>query len=246
MPQPVLTDFVDIALRLVLAIVCGGIIGRNRDLHCEGAGPRTFWLVALGTAGAAIGMLLLLGSEPGNIGRLVQAMVAGIGFPGAGVIMRRPDEARVTGPMTAAAIWFVAGLAILCGIGNFPRVGLLLAMAIALFVGGRRIELLMKGIFGKARDEDDDDSARPPAPSVALRRLNVPRRPPRRAQSRPAAALHAGRRTVRSLVDARVGTAAAGPGAAPRSARTTSARACRRARAPQSRSPAALTCRRRR
>jgi putative Mg2+ transporter-C (MgtC) family protein len=122
---------------------------------------QAFGLVALGTAGVTIGALLL-GSAPGNIGRLVQGILAGIGFLGAGVITRRPVKARVTGLTTAAASWFVAGLAIRCGIGNFPLAGLLLALAIALLVGGRRIELLLEGIFGKARGEDDG-AARLPA-----------------------------------------------------------------------------------
>lgn len=160
MTQPVLT-FADIALRLVLALVCGGIIGLNRDLHRKGAGLRTFGLVALGTAGITIGMLLLLGSQPDNIGRVVQGVLAGIGFLGAGVIMRRPEKARVTGLTTAAAIWFVAGLAMLCGLGNFELVGLLLGLAFALLVSGRSIELLVEGVFGKARDEDDDAGGTP-------------------------------------------------------------------------------------
>jgi len=163
MAQPVLS-FGDAALRLVLALVCGGIIGLNRDLHHKGAGLRTFGLVALGTAGTTIGMLLLAGSQPDNIGRVVQGVLAGIGFLGAGVIMRRPDKARVTGLTTAAAIWFVAGLAMLCGIGNFPLVGLLLAFAVALLVGGRRIELLAERMVGKVRGEEDDSDGGAPGP----------------------------------------------------------------------------------
>jgi putative Mg2+ transporter-C (MgtC) family protein len=155
MAQPVLT-FGDIALRLVLALVCGGIIGLNRDLHHKGAGLRTFGLVALATAGVTVGTLLLLGSQPDNIGRVVQGVLSGIGFLGAGVIMRRTDKGRVTGLTTAAAIWFVAGLAMLCGLGNFPLVGLMLGFAVALLVFGRSVELAVARIFGKASDESDE------------------------------------------------------------------------------------------
>jgi putative Mg2+ transporter-C (MgtC) family protein len=162
MQQPLL-PFADVALRLGLALVCGGVIGLNRDLHHKGAGLRTFGLVALATAGVTVGILTLFGSEPNNVGRVIQGVMSGIGFLGAGVIMRRTDKGRVTGLTTAAAIWFVAGLAVLCGLGSFPLVGLLLALAIALLVGGRSIELLVEGIFGKARDEDEDigDDGRP-------------------------------------------------------------------------------------
>jgi putative Mg2+ transporter-C (MgtC) family protein len=163
MAQPVL-NFTDIALRLGLALLCGGIIGLNRDLHHKGAGMRTFGLVALATAGVTIGTLLLAGSQPDNVGRVIQGVMSGIGFLGAGVIMRRTDKGRVTGLTTAAAIWFVAGLAVLCGVGNFPLVGLLLGLAIALLVGGRSIERLVEGIFGKAPDDDDDGEANAPGP----------------------------------------------------------------------------------
>jgi putative Mg2+ transporter-C (MgtC) family protein len=92
MAQPILT-FTDIALRLGLALVCGGIIGLNRDLHHKGAGMRTFGLVALATAGVTIGTLLLAGSQPDNVGRVTQGVMSGIGFLGAGVIMRAATRA---------------------------------------------------------------------------------------------------------------------------------------------------------
>ncbi len=116
-------------------------------------------LLALATAGVTVGTLQLLGSQPDNFGRVVQGVLAGIGFLGAGVIVRRPDKSRVTGLTTAAAIWFFAGLAMLCGIGNFPLVGLLLGLAVALLVGGRSIERLLEGLLGETRGEGADDDA---------------------------------------------------------------------------------------
>jgi putative Mg2+ transporter-C (MgtC) family protein len=154
MGQSVLS-FGEISLRLALALLCGGIIGLNRDLHHKGAGLRTFGLVALATAGITVGTLLLA-SQADTVSRVIQGVMSGIGFLGAGVIMRRTDKGRVTGLTTAAAIWFVAGLAVLCGLGNFPLVALLLGLAVALLVGGRSIERLVEGIFGKAHDEDED------------------------------------------------------------------------------------------
>jgi putative Mg2+ transporter-C (MgtC) family protein len=154
MTQPALT-FGEIALRLVLALVCGGIIGLNRDLHHKGAGLRTFGLVALATAGVTIGTLLLLGSQPDNIGRVVQGVLSGIGFLGGGVILRRADKGRVTGLTTAAAIWFVAGLALLCALGNYSLVGLLLGLAVLLLVSGRAVERVVENLFGRAHDEGE-------------------------------------------------------------------------------------------
>ncbi|MBS0395691.1 MAG: MgtC/SapB family protein [Proteobacteria bacterium] len=153
--QQVTLGIGDIALRLGLALACGGLIGLNRDLHHKGAGLRTFGLVALATAGVTVGTLTLAGSQPDNIGRVAQGLLAGIGFLGAGVIMRRPDKVRVTGLTTAAAIWFVAGLSMLCGLGDFALVGILIALAVALLVGGRALERVVERVFGRASDEDD-------------------------------------------------------------------------------------------
>jgi putative Mg2+ transporter-C (MgtC) family protein len=156
-------SLLDITLRLGLALACGGVIGLNRDLHHKGAGLRTFGLVALGTAGISIGTVLILEPQPDNIGRVMQGVLTGIGFLGAGVIMRREDRGRVTGLTTAAAIWFVAGLALLCGLGEFALVGVLLALALALLILGRSVERLVERLFGKsgpqasAPDPDGDD-----------------------------------------------------------------------------------------
>ena len=146
------------------ALICGGLIGLNRDLHHTGAGLRTFGLVGLATAGVTVGTLTLLGSQPDNIGRVVQGVLSGIGFLGAGVIMRRTDKGRVTGLTAAAATSFVAGLAMLCGLGDFPLVGLLLGLAIALLMGGRSIERAAEGVFGRVAEQDDDIGAPGPGP----------------------------------------------------------------------------------
>ena len=153
MGQSALT-LTDIILRLGCAVTCGGLIGLNRDLHHKGAGLRTFGLVALATAGVSIGALSAGTARPDDFGRLMQGVLTGIGFLGAGVIMRRQDSGRVTGLTTAAAIWFVAGLALLCGLGQFQLVGLLLVIALVLLLFGRRIELVVEGWFGT---EDDDE-----------------------------------------------------------------------------------------
>ena len=145
----------DIVLRLLCAVACGGVIGLNRDLHHKGAGLRTFGLVALATAGVAIGALSTGTAHPDDFGRVMQGVLTGIGFLGAGVIMRRPDKGRVTGLTTAAAIWFVSGLALLCGLGQFLLVGLLAAMALLLLLFGRGVERLTERWFRPAADNGE-------------------------------------------------------------------------------------------
>ena len=143
----------DVTLRLALALGCGAVIGLNRDLHHKGAGLRTFGLVALGTAGLTVGSLLAFTAPDDNVSRVIQGVLTGIGFLGAGVILRRTDSGRVTGLTTAAAIWFVAGLAVLCGLGQIRLVAILLALALALLVFGRRVERAVERIFGQPREE---------------------------------------------------------------------------------------------
>jgi putative Mg2+ transporter-C (MgtC) family protein len=156
---PSALSFGDIATRLGLALLCGAIIGLNRDLHHKGAGLRTFSLVALGTAGITIGMLVAIEPRPDNIGRVVQGVLTGIGFLGAGVILRRPDSGRVTGLTTAAAIWFVSGLALLCGLGHLTLVGLLLAFALAVLIGGGTLERAVERVLGKEPAAPDSDTS---------------------------------------------------------------------------------------
>lgn len=149
----------DIALRLGLALLCGGLIGLNRDLHHKQAGLRTFGLVALATAGMTLGMLGGTGGDLANVSRVVQGIVTGIGFLGAGVILHRPDSGRTTGLTTAAAIWFTAGLAVLCGLGKITLVAVLFGIAFALLVAGRRVELLAERWFGAASPSTKNDES---------------------------------------------------------------------------------------
>jgi putative Mg2+ transporter-C (MgtC) family protein len=151
----------EILLRLGCALVCGGLIGLNRDLHHKGAGLRTFGLVALATAGVSIGALSAGTARPDDFGRLMQGVLTGIGFLGAGVIMRHQDSGRVTGLTTAAAIWFVAGLALLSGLGQFRIVGLLVSVALALLLFGRAIERLFERWFSAGEDDESGSADNP-------------------------------------------------------------------------------------
>ena len=149
----------DILIRLFAAFAVGGALGLNRDLHHKPAGVRTIGLVCLAAA-----TLVLAASEaaPGvagfaDVSRIIQGLMTGVGFLGAGVIMHRPDGARVTGLTTAAAIWFAAAIAVLCGLGEFALVGVLVTFAVALLSGGLAVERLIERVFGKAGDAHDTD-----------------------------------------------------------------------------------------
>ncbi len=101
--------------RLLLAVVLGGLVGLERQIHGRPAGLRTHILVCLGSA---LVMTLTASFGP-NIdpGRAVAGIVTGIGFLGAGVIVK--SEEIVRGLTTAACIWFVAALGVVIGQGLY-------------------------------------------------------------------------------------------------------------------------------
>jgi putative Mg2+ transporter-C (MgtC) family protein len=140
MPSSGPIDIQEIALRLSAAALAGAAIGLNRDLRGKPAGVRTHALVTLG---AAVSSMLALetglgaGTVDANaVGRVVQGIVTGIGFLGAGVILR-DASGHVSGLTTAATIWLCAALGILCGMGYWSILLISIGLAlIVLLVGG--------------------------------------------------------------------------------------------------------------
>ena len=122
----------EIAGRLVLATLLGAGIGIDREREKKPAGLRTHALVALGSALFTIIALILSPSDASATGRILQGVTAGIGFIGAGVIMRRPEIQHVHGLTTAAAIWVVSAIGVAVGAGLW-RIGLV-ALTLSLFV----------------------------------------------------------------------------------------------------------------
>jgi putative Mg2+ transporter-C (MgtC) family protein len=122
----------EIVGRLGMATFFGAAIGVNRERQGKPAGLRTHALVALGGALFTVLGLLLHTDDPSATGRILQGITAGIGFIGAGVIMRRPDLHDVQGLTTAAAIWVVAAIGVAAGAGLWRTS--LVALALALFV----------------------------------------------------------------------------------------------------------------
>jgi putative Mg2+ transporter-C (MgtC) family protein len=126
----------DIVLRLVVAVAAGMAIGLNRDLTNKPIGMRTLALVALGTAAVAIATVDVkdMAENPDALSRVVQGVIqgvmTGISFIGAGVILRNAPERSVEGLTTAATVWVTAALGIACGLGAWIVLGVSLALAI--------------------------------------------------------------------------------------------------------------------
>jgi putative Mg2+ transporter-C (MgtC) family protein len=146
---------VDTALRMVAAVVLGGAIGFNRDIHGKPTGIRAHALVSLGAA-----ILMIAGSGP-HIGgahsdamsRVMQGIIAGIGFLGAGVILRGATGLQVYHLVTASSLWVTTGIGVLCGMGAylFALIAtLLVLLVLSLGLG------LDRWLYGKAGIKEDD------------------------------------------------------------------------------------------
>jgi putative Mg2+ transporter-C (MgtC) family protein len=105
------------AVRLLLAGVLGGILGFQRQREGKSAGMRTHILVAIGGA-----LLVLAGHQAGlanaDLSRIIQGIVTGIGFLGAGTIIKHEDPSHIRGLTTAAGIWLTAAVGVTAGLGR--------------------------------------------------------------------------------------------------------------------------------
>lgn len=106
-----------IVLRLAMAILLGAAIGYERERRGKAAGLRTHMLVSLG---AALFVLIPLqsGMKIEDLSRVLQGVIAGIGFLGAGAIIKLSDDREIKGLTTAATIWVAAAIGIAAGVGR--------------------------------------------------------------------------------------------------------------------------------
>jgi putative Mg2+ transporter-C (MgtC) family protein len=113
---PPLDEIVNVVVRLLLAATLAGILGMERESHGKAAGLRTHMLVALGAALFVLVVTRL--GVAGDVSRVIQGVAAGIGFIGAGSILKHVDRGEVTGLTTAASIWMTAAIGVAAGVGT--------------------------------------------------------------------------------------------------------------------------------
>lgn len=140
-----------VVVRLLVALALGAAIGWDRERRDADAGLRTHMLVALGAA-----LFVLVPAEAGmgadELSRVIQGVVSGIGFLGAGAVLKDSGEGRIHGLTTAGSIWATAAVGVAAGLGRestaiLATVCVLIVLA-ALRRLGRRI-----------RREHSDDNA---------------------------------------------------------------------------------------
>lgn len=137
-----------VMVRLLLAALLGGLLGIERESHGKAAGVRTHMLVAMGSA-----LFVLVSQQAGmleaDLSRVVQGVVAGVGFLGAGAILKLDGEEKVKGLTTAAGIWLTAAIGVAAGMGREATAVLSTLLALAVFALVPKIVSLMEKSGGE-------------------------------------------------------------------------------------------------
>jgi putative Mg2+ transporter-C (MgtC) family protein len=140
------TEFTRLILRLAIAAALGGLLGWERERSGKAAGMRTHMLVAMG---AALFVLIpqQMNMSDEDLARVIQGVITGVGFLGAGTILKSANEATVKGLTTAAGLWLTAAIGIAAGLGR--EASAVLSTILALII----LHLVPK-IWPKAGRED--------------------------------------------------------------------------------------------
>lgn len=127
---------VRVALRMFAALIIGTVIGLQRELTHKPAGLRTHLLVALGTALLVVAAVNA-NMKSGDVSRVIQGLITGIGFLGGGTILKLTQEHEIRGLTTAAGIWLTAAASVAAGLGQFADafIGVFFALIVLTAVG---------------------------------------------------------------------------------------------------------------
>ncbi len=128
----------DDLIAMILAVVFGAAIGLEREIRGKAAGLRTNVLICLGAAVFTIISRHMGGDQQDSITRIAAQIVTGVGFLGAGAIIR--DRAGVYGLTTAATIWLVASIGMACGAGLHLLAAISALIAVLVLMGLGQLE----------------------------------------------------------------------------------------------------------
>ena len=142
-------ELIRVIIRLVAAMVLGGIVGVQRESTRKPAGLRTHVLVSMGTA-AFIIACSARGMSSDGLSRVIQGIVTGIGFIGAGTILKLSQEHEIKGLTTAASVWMTAAIGVIVGLGSLGIALMITVLALVILSLAR----LEHSIEGKRSEED--------------------------------------------------------------------------------------------
>lgn len=144
----------ELCLRMVVAVVCGTIIGAEREWRGKPAGLRTNIMICLGAAIFTLISAQIAAAYNGDATRVAAQIVTGIGFIGAGAIIRA--EGGVHGLTTAATIWLVAAIGMCCGAGFYFLAGTSTAIAFLILLGLAPLDTYLAKLRGRKDHHQDD------------------------------------------------------------------------------------------
>jgi putative Mg2+ transporter-C (MgtC) family protein len=136
---PPASELTSTCIRLVVAVLLGALLGYDRERQDSAAGLRTHMLVALGAALMVIAAQQS-GMDSADMSRVLQGIVAGIGFLGAGAIIKLNEKEQIKGLTTAATIWSTAAIGIAAGLGLAITAALATLLALAILALLPRLE----------------------------------------------------------------------------------------------------------
>ena len=139
-----------VLLRVITATLLGALVGFEREKAGKPAGFRTHILVCLGTA---IVVLACAGSrmDMDGLSRVIQGIVTGIGFIGAGSILKLSEERDIQGLTTAAGLWMTAAIGVACGLGTIGLALIATAMTLIVLWVMRVMEARAKAVAQKIK-----------------------------------------------------------------------------------------------
>ena len=151
---PDATELTRVLLRLLMAALLGGLLGMEREHKGKAAGVRTHMLVSMGAA-----LFVLVASQAGmqdaELSRVLQGVIAGIGFLGAGTILKTEQEDKVRGLTTAAGIWLTAAIGVAAGLGREATAVLSTLLALGVLA---LVPALVRHPASPTKDTQDDQA----------------------------------------------------------------------------------------
>ena len=144
-----------ISIQFVTSIICGGIVGLERQLRGKAIGIRTGILICLATQ-VFVRLGVTLDSSGTDPTRVIGQVVTGVGFLGAGVILARGGS--VTGVTSAAVVWMLAAIGSTIGVGRSAEGLMLSVLVVAILIGVRLLESAFNRLRGGS-DEPEEPTA---------------------------------------------------------------------------------------
>jgi putative Mg2+ transporter-C (MgtC) family protein len=148
-------EILHVIIRLVAALILGGIVGVQRESTRKPAGLRTHVLVSVATA-AFVTACSAGGMSPDGLSRVIQGIVTGIGFIGAGTILKVSQEHQIKGLTTAASVWMTAAIGVTVGLGSLG-IALIVTVLALIILSLAGLEHSIEGRREQTKESNDHE-----------------------------------------------------------------------------------------